>query len=169
MTGQFLILRKLLCEDYRVYFEEKTSGRKSRKNDNVFDDSSTRPLSSIQRKTVNELEKECLTLRRRVKELTERSRKENVEQLMLEIAELKRHSAALEAVSQGSVCVTSQLEKLEMTKDIVEMMNLKLESETFELRLALERTNSDTPRLREKVDHLEKYMKLLKAEKSSDS
>lgn len=90
----------------------------------------------------------------------------------------------------------SQLEKLEMTKDILEKMNLKLESENFELRLELERANSDTPRLREKVDHLEKYfyynyffifhrtamstvninvyyycryIKLIKAEKSSDS
>ncbi|XP_014487616.1 PREDICTED: centrosomal protein of 290 kDa-like [Dinoponera quadriceps] len=73
----------------------------------------------------------------------------------------------LNDISQGNV--TSQLEKLEMTKDILEMMNLKLESENLELRLALERTNSDTPRLREKVNHLEIYMKLLKAEKSSDS
>lgn len=86
-----------------------------------------------------------------------------------------------------------------MTKDILEKMNLRLESENFELRLELERANSDTPRLREKVDHLEKYfhynyffrihrtqikgkhtnitayyrsyryIKLLKAEKSSDS
>ncbi|XP_014478395.1 PREDICTED: centrosomal protein of 290 kDa isoform X2 [Dinoponera quadriceps] len=137
--------------------------------DNVSGDSSSRLLSSVQRKTVDELEKECLTLRERVKELTERSGKEGDEQLMSEIAKLKRHNAALEAVSQGNMCVISQLEKLEMTKDILEKMNLKLESENFELRLALERTNSDTPRLREKVNHLEKYIKLLKVEKSSDS
>jgi len=82
-----------------------------------------------------------------------------------------------------------------MAKDILEKMNLKLESENFELRLELERANSDTPGLREKVEHLEKYIyiiyfltardsnkqlislccycyryiKLLKAEKSSDS
>lgn len=55
----------------------------------------------------------------------------------------------------------SQLEKLEMTKDILEKMNLKLESENFELRVELERANSNTPRLREKVDHLERYFKLI--------
>ncbi|XP_014475044.1 PREDICTED: uncharacterized protein LOC106744636 [Dinoponera quadriceps] len=132
--------------------------------DNVFSDSSTRLLSSVQRKTVDELEKECLTLRRRVKELTERSRKENVEQIMLEIAELKHQNAALEAVFQGNV--TSQLEKLEMTKDILEMMNLKLESENLELRLALERSFFLIRTLR---GCERKYMKLLKAEKSSDS
>ncbi|XP_032687965.1 centrosomal protein of 290 kDa-like isoform X2 [Odontomachus brunneus] len=138
-------------------------------SDIVSGDSSTRLLSSVQRKTVEELEKECLTLRERVKELTGRLGKEGNEQLMLEIVELKRRNVALEAVSQGNVCVISQLEKLELTKDILEKMNLKLESENFELRLELERANSDTPRLREKVDHLEKYIKLLKAEKSSDS
>lgn len=45
-----------------------------------------------------------------------------------------------------------------MAKDVLEKMNLKLESENFELRLELERTNSDTPGLREKVEHLEKYV-----------
>lgn len=45
-----------------------------------------------------------------------------------------------------------------MAKDILEKMNLKLESENFELRLELERMNSDTPGLREKVEHLEKYV-----------
>lgn len=69
-------------------------------SDIVSGDSSTRLLSSVQRKTVEELEKECLTLRERVKELTSRLRKEGNEQLMLEIAELKRHNTALEAVSQ---------------------------------------------------------------------
>jgi len=59
---------------------------------------------------------------------------------------------------QGNTSVISQLEKLEMTKDILEKMNLKLESENFELRLELERANSDSPRLREKVEHLEKYV-----------
>lgn len=71
--------------------------------DNVSGDSSTRLMSSVQRKTVEELEKECLTLRERVKQLTDRLRKESNEQLMLEIAELKRHNAALEAVSQVHV------------------------------------------------------------------
>ncbi|XP_019698378.1 centrosomal protein of 290 kDa isoform X2 [Harpegnathos saltator] len=138
-------------------------------SDNVPGDSSTKFMLNVQRKTAEELEKECLTLRERVKELSDRLGKEGNEQLMLKIAELKRHNAALEATSQGNVFVISQLEKLEMTKDILEKMNLKLESENFELRLELERANSNTPRLREKVDHLEKYIKLLKAEKSSDS
>lgn len=64
----------------------------------------------------------------------------------------------LDAILQGNTCVISQLEKLETTKDILEKMNLKLESENFELRLELEKANSETPRLREKVEHLEKYV-----------
>ncbi|XP_028048311.1 centrosomal protein of 290 kDa isoform X2 [Monomorium pharaonis] len=129
-----------------------------------------RPISNIQHNTVEEqLEKECRILRDRVKELTDRLERESNEHLMLEIAELKRHNAALEAVSQGNTCVISQLEKLETAKDALEKINLKLESENFELRLELERMNSDTPGLREKVEHLEKYIKLLKAEKSSNS
>ncbi|KMQ92334.1 centrosomal protein [Lasius niger] len=139
-------------------------------NDSVPGNSLTRPVSTIQLNAIEkELEKECRILRERVKELTDRLEKESNEHLILEIAELKRHNAALEAVSQGNTCVISQLEKLEMTKDILEKMNLKLEGENFELRLELEKANSDTPRLRKKVEHLEKYIKLLKAEKSSDS
>ncbi|KYM95179.1 PREDICTED: centrosomal protein of 290 kDa [Cyphomyrmex costatus] len=139
-------------------------------SDTVSGISSGRPISSTLHNTVEEqLEKECRILRERVKELTDRLEKESNEHLMLEVAELKRHNAALEAVSQGNTNVISQLEKLEMTKDVLEKMNLKLESENFELRLELERANSDTPGLREKVEHLEKYITLLKAEKSSDS
>ncbi|XP_050465506.1 centrosomal protein of 290 kDa-like isoform X1 [Cataglyphis hispanica] len=139
-------------------------------SDTVSGNSSARPVSTIQLNTIEkELEKECRILRERVKELTDRLEKESNEHLILEIAELKRHNAALEAVTQGNTCVISQLEKLEMTKDILEKMNLKLESENFELRLELEKANSETPRLREKVEHLEKYITLLKAEKSSDS
>ncbi|XP_029158200.1 centrosomal protein of 290 kDa-like [Nylanderia fulva] len=139
-------------------------------SDTVSGNLSIRPVSTIQLNAVEkELEKECRILRERVKELTDRLEKESNEHLMLEITELKRHNAALEAVSQGNTCVISQLEKLEMTKDILEKMNIKLESENFELRLELEKANSNTPRLREKVEHLEKYIKLLKAEKSSDS
>ena len=43
-----------------------------------------------------------------------------------------------------------------MTKDILEKMNLALEAENFELRLELEKASAETPRLREKVEHLEK-------------
>lgn len=48
-----------------------------------------------------------------------------------------------------------------MAKDVLEKMNIKLESENFEMRLQLERANSDTPGLREKVEHLEKYIYIM--------
>lgn len=48
-----------------------------------------------------------------------------------------------------------------MAKDVLEKMNIKLESENFEMRLQLERANSDTPGLREKVEHLEKYVYIM--------
>lgn len=72
-------------------------------SDNVAGDSSMRFMSNVQRKTVEELEKECLILREQVKELTDRLGKEGNEQLMLEIVELKRRNAALKAVSQVRV------------------------------------------------------------------
>lgn len=72
-------------------------------SDNVAGDSSMRLMSNVQRRTVEELEKECLILREQVKELTDRLGKEGNEQLMLEIAELKRRNAALKAVSQVRV------------------------------------------------------------------
>ncbi|KAL0133342.1 hypothetical protein PUN28_000825 [Cardiocondyla obscurior] len=138
-------------------------------SDTVSGTSSGRPVSNIQSNTEEQLERECRILRERVKDLTDRLEKESSEHLMLEIAELKRHNAALKAVSQGNTCVINQLEKLEMTKDVLEKMNLKLESDNFELRLELEKANSDAPGLREKIEHLEKYVQILKAEKSSDS
>ncbi|KAG7212966.1 hypothetical protein KM043_002306 [Ampulex compressa] len=130
---------------------------------------SARPISAVHPTLVDDLQKECQTLRDRVKELTDRLENEDNEQLMQKIDEQKRRIAALEAVSEGNTCVINQLEKLEMTKDILEKMNLKLESENFELRLEMEKANSETPRLREKVEHLEKYIELLKVEKSSES
>lgn len=68
--------------------------------------SSGRLISNIQPNIVEQLEKECRILRERVKELTDRLEKESNEHLMLEIAELKRHNTALEAVSQVSIHVT---------------------------------------------------------------
>ncbi|OAD55251.1 hypothetical protein WN48_05217 [Eufriesea mexicana] len=102
-------------------------------------------------------------------QLSDRLENEDNEKLLLKIEEQKNRIAALETVSQGNSCVISQLEKLEMTRDILEKMNLALEAENFELRLELEKASADTPRLREKVEHLEKYIELLKVEKSSDS
>ncbi|XP_034174302.2 centrosomal protein 290kDa [Osmia lignaria lignaria] len=130
---------------------------------------SARPLTSTQQNLMEELQKECQILRDRIKELTDRLENEDNEKLLLKIEEQKRRIAALEIVSQGNVSVVNQLEKLEMTKEILEKMNLTLEAENFELRLELEKVNAETPRLREKVDHLEKYIELLKVEKSSDS
>lgn len=67
--------------------------------------SSGRPISNIQPNTEEQLEKECRILRERIKELTDRLEKESNEHLMLEIAELKRHNAALKAVSQVSIFI----------------------------------------------------------------
>ncbi|XP_054003238.1 centrosomal protein of 290 kDa isoform X1 [Hylaeus anthracinus] len=130
---------------------------------------SARPIATTQQSVTEELQKECQNLRERVKELTDRLENEDNEKLLLKIEEQKRRIAALEVVSQGNSCVAIELEKLEMTKDILEKMNLAFESENFELRLELEKVNADVPRLREKVEHLEKYIELLKVEKSSDS
>ncbi|XP_076288209.1 centrosomal protein 290kDa [Lasioglossum baleicum] len=130
---------------------------------------SARSATTAQQNVMEQLQKECQILRERIKELTDRFETEDNQKLLLKIEEQKRRIAALEIISQGSNCVTVQLEKLEMTKDILEKMNLSLESENFELRLEVEKANADTPKLREKVEHLEKYIQLLKVEKSSDS
>ncbi|CAL7934044.1 unnamed protein product [Xylocopa violacea] len=130
---------------------------------------SARPATTAQQNVMGDLQKECQTLRERIKELSDRLENESNEKLLLKIEEQKSRIAALETVSQGNSHVVEQLEKLEMTKEILEKMNLALEAENFELRLELEKANADTPRLREKVEHLEKYIKLLKVEKSSNS
>lgn len=72
-------------------------------SDAVSGSSLTRPIANIQNYREEELEKECRILKERVKELTNRLEKESNEHLMLEIAELKRHNTALEAVSQVGI------------------------------------------------------------------
>lgn len=74
-------------------------------NDNISSNVSARLVSNVHHNTAEELEKECLTLRERVKELTDRlEKKESNEQLMSEMAELKRRNATLEAVTQVCLC-----------------------------------------------------------------
>lgn len=51
-----------------------------------------------------------------------------------------------------------QLEKLEAAKSTLEKSNIRLESENFELRMEIEKRNLNSPRLREKVEHLEKFV-----------
>ncbi|CAK9795503.1 Centrosomal protein of 290 kDa [Anthophora quadrimaculata] len=138
-------------------------------NNTVAGSLSARPMTNAQQNVMEELQKECQILRERIKELSDRLENEDNEKLLLKIDEQKTRIAALEIVSQGNSYVVSQLEKLEMTKDILEKLNLALEAENFELRLELEKAIADTPRLREKVQHLEKYIELLKVEKSSNS
>lgn len=40
---------------------------------------------------------------------------------------------------------------------MLEKENLRLETENFQLRIEVEKLNLDTPGLREKIEHLEKY------------
>lgn len=83
---------------------EKWHLRSKLKLESDTNNSLIRPVSTIQLNAVEkELEKECRILRERVKELTDRLEKESNEHLILEITELKRHNAALEAVSQVSM------------------------------------------------------------------
>nr|XP_050862423.1 centrosomal protein of 290 kDa isoform X1 [Vespula vulgaris] len=132
---------------------------------NVLNDIPSRPISAAHQSLVIDLQKECQTLRERISELE----RENSHELLKKIEEQKNCIASLEAVSKGNEYVVDKLQKLETTRDILERTNLKLESENFELRLEIEKANADTPRLREKVEHLERYIELLKVEKSSDS
>ncbi|XP_043248630.1 centrosomal protein of 290 kDa [Colletes gigas] len=150
---------------------EKWNLKSKRKMENstIAGGLSARPITTSQQNLTDEFQKECQTLRDRIKELTDRLENEDNEKLLLKIEEQKRRIAALEIVSQGNSTVAIQLEKLQMAKDILEKMNLAFESENFELRLELEKANSNVPRLREKIEHLEKYIELLKVEKSSDS
>lgn len=53
-------------------------------------------------------------------------------------------------------------------QELLEKENLRLEAENFELRLEIERANVNLPRCEEKIQHLEKYIELLKTEKSSE-
>ncbi|XP_046435026.1 centrosomal protein of 290 kDa [Neodiprion fabricii] len=130
---------------------------------------SARPRTLNHTDILEDLQHECHTLRSRVRELTDRLESADTSQLILQIEAQRRQISSLETVTKGNEYVVDQLERLEATKDVLEKNNLKLESENLELRLEIERIVLDTPRLREKVEHLEKYVELLKVEKSTES
>ncbi|KDR21646.1 Centrosomal protein of 290 kDa [Zootermopsis nevadensis] len=76
----------------------------------------------------------------------------------------QRRIAALELAKKGSGTVSEELEKLQETNATLQKANLLLESENLELRLDLEKHRTDTPRLKEQIQHLETYVSLLKTE-----
>lgn len=51
--------------------------------------------------------------------------------------------------------MSEELEKLQETNATLQKANLLLESENLELRLDLEKHRTDTPRLKEQIQHLE--------------
>ncbi|KAK2587709.1 hypothetical protein KPH14_003822 [Odynerus spinipes] len=142
---------------------------RSKIKDEVHDvskDSPSRSISAAHQNLVSDLQNECQILRERINDQLE---KENNQELLSKIDEQKHYIASLESVAKGNEYVIEKLQKLETAKDLLEKVNLKLESENFELRLEIEKANAETPRLREKIEHLEKYIELLKVEKSSNS
>lgn len=68
-------------------------------NDTIAGNLSARPIS-FRQSIMEDLQKECQTLRERIKELSDRLENEDNEKLLLKIEEQKRRIAVLEAVSQ---------------------------------------------------------------------
>lgn len=64
--------------------------------------------------------------------------------------------------SQGSVEVTAELERLNSQISTLQKTNLRLEAENLELRLDLEKAGTDTPYLKEQIQHLERYYMISK-------
>lgn len=57
---------------------------------------------------------------------------------------------------QDEVYTDGEIKRLREVQEILEKENIRLEAENFELRLELERSNVNTPRYQEKIQHLEK-------------
>lgn len=68
-------------------------------NGTIAGNLSARPIS-FRQNIMEDLQKECQTLRERIKELSDRLENEDNEKLLLKIEEQKRRIAVLEAVSQ---------------------------------------------------------------------
>ncbi|XP_008211366.1 centrosomal protein cep290 [Nasonia vitripennis] len=106
---------------------------------------------------VEELQRECRELRERVNELVARLSRQEEE---------KRRAASV--AFEDEVYTDEEIKRLREVQEILEKENIRLEAENFELRLELERANVNTPRYQEKIQHLEKYVEILKTEKSSE-
>ncbi|KAJ8673333.1 hypothetical protein QAD02_004595 [Eretmocerus hayati] len=112
---------------------------------------------------IEDLRAECIELRQRVKELVARLAERRERDQDLGVERIKRPAAlAFNDDDYGN----DEARRLQNVIEILEKENLRLEAENFELRLELERANVNVPRYQDKIQHLEKYIELLKSEKS---
>ncbi|KAL7306503.1 hypothetical protein TKK_0001202 [Trichogramma kaykai] len=111
---------------------------------------------------VEELQRECQELRERIKELVGRLSRQDSEKS----DEIKRFASV---AYEDNDFIKTELKTLIETQEILEKENLKLETDNFELRLELERAHVNMPRYEEKIQHLEKYIELMKSEKAASA
>lgn len=76
---------------------------KLKTENNIVGENTSARSTIVHQNIMQELQKECQTLRDHIRELSNRLENENSEKLLLQIEEQKRHIAALETVSQ--VCL----------------------------------------------------------------
>lgn len=73
---------------------------KLKTENNIIAESISARSTTVHQNIMQELQKECQTLRDHIRELSNRLENENSEKLLLQLEEQKRHIAALETVSQ---------------------------------------------------------------------
>ncbi|XP_011504729.1 PREDICTED: centrosomal protein of 290 kDa-like [Ceratosolen solmsi marchali] len=110
---------------------------------------------------IEDLQRECQELRERVKELVDRLNYQDNEKSD-DNENMISPSDGIEVEEYSN----NELKRLSDVDEVLEKENLRLEAENFELNLELERANLNLPRYQDKIQHLEKYIELLKSEKS---
>lgn len=77
----------------------------------------------------------------------------------------ERKIAVLELTSKTSTEITDEIERLQCINSRLQKENMQLEALNLELKIDLEKMSSETPRLRDQIDHLQRYIEVLKLEK----
>ncbi|CAG9857013.1 unnamed protein product [Phyllotreta striolata] len=80
----------------------------------------------------------------------------------------ERKIAVLELATKGPSELRGELERLHASNSHLQKANVRLEAENLDLKLDLEKCDKEVPSLRRQIQHLEKYVEALKAEKEEN-
>jgi len=148
-------------EREKILLESRGKGQSTKTGKSKRDDSADTPtVNSIG--LVDQLRTEIADLNELV-EKTEFEGKEESERLKMEVRILKdrivsqeRQLTAYQVAQKGDPKMVHEIEKMAATEESMQKEIIHLEEENLHLKLQIEQLRLDTPRLRDRVQHLQK-------------
>lgn len=119
----------------------------------IIDDNRVEDLEKENRELIMDLE----SLKTKLEEFQRHAGGLGAKMLEEKLEAQERKIAVLE-LSSRSVNTVAEIERLQNINSSLQKDNLRLGSLNLELKLDLERTSSDSPRLRDQIRHLERFL-----------